>query len=129
MASVTEVISGTCHHLRDQTHAFAMVVARKVRRDNLVESFPASLAHVPGQMARRGIAIILAAGRIGSMVINLCQFDRLRVDPGRVPAAMLDEHGMVGNGSIQLVTSQRPTFDCLRIVVLEAQHPFAGSHF
>ena len=92
--------SGARHHLRDQTHAFAMVVAREVGRNNLVEGFPASLAHVPRQMAGGRIAIVLAAGRIGSMVINLCQLDRRRVDPRRMPASMLDVCRMAGNGSV-----------------------------
>ena len=80
-------------------------------------------------MAGRGIAIILAARGIGSVVVNLCQLDRLRVDPRRVSATVLDEYRMVGNRGIQFCARQRPSFGGLRVVVLEAQHPFARRRF
>jgi len=76
-------------------------------------------------MAGRRIAIILAARGIGSMVINLCQLNCLRIDPSRMAAAMLDEHRMIGYGGVQLFARQWPSFGRFRVVVFEAQHPFA----
>ena len=77
-----------------------MVVAREIRGDDLLESYSAILSDVSCQTAGCGVVIVTAARRIGSMVINLCQLDGLRVDPGRVPAAMLDEYRMAGKGSV-----------------------------
>ena len=42
---------------------------------------------------------------------------------------MLDVCRMAGNGSVELLTRQRSAFDCLRVVVFEAQHPFSGRRF
>jgi len=74
--------AGPCHHLRDQAHALAMIVAREGGGDDLFESLLALLSHVPGQMAGSRIVIIFAARRVGCLIINLCQLDRRRVDPG-----------------------------------------------
>src|SRR5580698_686265 len=76
-------------------------------------------------MTGRRIVVVLTARRIGSLVIDLRQLDRLGVDPSCMSAAMLDVDGMVCAHCVQLGKAERSTFCCLGVVVFEAEHPLA----
>jgi hypothetical protein len=47
--------------------------------------------------------LVAAAGWIGSVIVNACEFQRGRIDEDRVTAAMPDQHWIVWSGNIEIV--------------------------
>jgi len=117
--------SGAGHHLRNQAHTLAVVVTGEVRGDHLFDGIFAMLADMSSKATGCRVTIIFAAGRIRRPIVQIGHLQCQRICPGRVSAAMLDKHWMIGDGSIEILKSERAPFGRFRVVVFKAQNPLA----
>ena len=121
--------SDTARHEHSGDHFDAVpAIGRRGCIGNLArESAGGSFENAAIQLAA-AVAVEFSAVRIGGLVVHIRRFERARVDPGDVPAAMRDDHRILRRGGIQVGDGERATLGGLRIVVHEADHPLTRSN-
>src|SRR6266705_547640 len=70
------------------------------------------LKDMPAKATGCGVTIMFASGRVGGLIVQLRQLQCQRICPGCVAAAMLDEHGMVGDGSVEILQGEPASAVC-----------------
>src|SRR5215472_7176857 len=58
------------HHLGNQLHAFAVIVAREILRDGFFEKSVGAFRYATRQLSCGWVAIDFASRRIGSLLVN-----------------------------------------------------------
>ena len=113
--------------LRHVTHAVAGAIAALFGREGLALADPVEYASRVLRDATGQLAVLPeepAIGRIGRVVRDARELERLAVVPTRMAAAVRDDDGMFRGRFVEIFLRQRPIQ--LRVVELEAIDPQAG---
>ncbi len=106
-----------------------MVVPREIVRDNFLEKRLSALGHAATQFSGGRVMIDFSALRIRRLLVDPSFSERQGIGVDRVASAMLDMHGMIRDGRVQIGDGQRPAFISLGVVVLETENPFSRRRF